>query len=65
MPRGMVRSITHEIGSDGSYRDPTEAARDKVDWILKNHHPEPLEDRQRAELSRILEVAGREMENQD
>jgi hypothetical protein len=60
----MVRAITQEIGVDGNYRDPLEAARDKVDWILKNHQPEPLEQGKRDELSRILEVAGREMDQE-
>jgi hypothetical protein len=40
-------------------RDPIEVAREKVDWILSNHHPEPLETNQRAELTRILAGADR------
>jgi trimethylamine--corrinoid protein Co-methyltransferase len=62
MPRAMERSLTHQLSAEGSYRDPVEVAREKADWILKNHRPEPLEEKKKAELSRILEVAGREME---
>ena len=62
MPRAMERSLTHQLSAEGSYRDPIEVAREKADWILKNHRPEPLEEKKKGELSRILEVAGREME---
>jgi len=44
----------------GGYRDPIEVAREKVDWILEHHHPEPLEEAKQAELKRILEAAERE-----
>ena len=64
MPKGMIRSVTQQMDSIGTYRDPLEVAREKVDWILKNHQPEPLEEKKKAELLRILEVAGREMEEQ-
>jgi trimethylamine--corrinoid protein Co-methyltransferase len=64
MPRGMIRAVTQQIDSSGTYRDPLEVAREKVDWILKNHQPEPLEEKKQAELLRILEVAGHEMEEQ-
>ena len=46
----------------GGFRDPIEVAREKTDWILANHHPEPLPDEQRAELARILRAADREFE---
>ena len=36
---------------------PFEVAREKTDWILENHHPEPLEEEQTAELDRILAAA--------
>jgi hypothetical protein len=42
-------------------RDPIEVAREKADWILGNHHPEPLEEIQQAELTRILAGANREI----
>jgi trimethylamine--corrinoid protein Co-methyltransferase len=47
--------------SGGGYRDPIEIAREKTDWILENHHPQPLADEQKAELDRILEAAEREL----
>jgi trimethylamine--corrinoid protein Co-methyltransferase len=45
----------------GGYRDPIEIAREKTDWILEHHHPQPLAHEQRAELNRILEAAEREL----
>ena len=46
---------------DGGYRDPVEVAREKTDWILKNHHPEPLEPEKKAELELILQKADKEI----
>ena len=46
---------------DGSYRDPIEVAREKTNWILENHRPQPLDEAQRAEIERILDAAEREM----
>jgi trimethylamine--corrinoid protein Co-methyltransferase len=46
---------------DGSYRDPIEVAREKTASILENHHPQPLDEAQRAEMARILDAAEREM----
>ena len=46
----------------GGYRDPIEVAREKTEWILENHHPEPLPDEQQAELARILRAADKEFE---
>ena len=57
----MVRSITHQIGEDGKYREPRQVALDKVKWILENHHPEPLEPEKQAELKRILAAADKEI----
>jgi trimethylamine--corrinoid protein Co-methyltransferase len=57
----LVRSVTHQLGPDNKYRDPHEVALEKVDWILKNHHPEPLEDTMQAELTRILGAADAEL----
>jgi len=53
--------ITRQIGPDGSVRDPIEMAREKTDWILGHHFPEPLADEQRVELDRILQAADREL----
>jgi trimethylamine--corrinoid protein Co-methyltransferase len=61
MRRRRFSELVNQPGPDGGYRDPIELAREKVDWILENHHPQPLEDAQRAELTRILQVAEREL----
>ena len=52
--------LTAQPQQGGGYRDPLEVAREKVDWILANHHPQPLEEAQRAELARILAAADKE-----
>lgn len=57
----LVRGITHQIGSDGKYRDPRQVAIEKVDWIRKNHQPEPLDNAKKAELKRILVAADKEL----
>jgi trimethylamine--corrinoid protein Co-methyltransferase len=61
MRTSMVRGVIHQLDSMGKYRDPVEVAREKVIWILENHHPElPPSDVQK-ELDRILAVADREL----
>jgi trimethylamine:corrinoid methyltransferase-like protein len=60
MRKRQFSDITRQLGPDGSIRDPIEVAREKTDWILENHLPEPLTDEQQAELDRILEAAERE-----
>jgi trimethylamine--corrinoid protein Co-methyltransferase len=55
--------LTSQPKKGGGYRDPIEVAREKTDWILENHHPEPLTDEQQAELARILQAADREFGN--
>jgi trimethylamine--corrinoid protein Co-methyltransferase len=61
MRDAMRRALTHQPAPDGGFRDPVEVAREKVAWIRANHHPEPLEAAQQAELARILAAAGREL----
>jgi len=53
--------VVHIPKQDGGYRDPLEVAREKTDWILKNHHPEPLEPAKKAELDLILQKADKEL----
>jgi trimethylamine--corrinoid protein Co-methyltransferase len=53
--------LTAQPKKEGGYRDPIEVAREKTDWILENHHPEPLRETQSQELKRILEAAEREL----
>jgi hypothetical protein len=40
-------------------------ARENTDWILENHHPEPLSENQQSELTRIIEAAERELSQGD
>jgi trimethylamine--corrinoid protein Co-methyltransferase len=61
MRRRRFSELVNQPGPDGGYRDPIELAREKVAWILENHHPQPLEETQRAELTRILQAAEREL----
>ena len=61
MRGAMKRAVTHQMDQSGGYRDPLEVAREKVAWILENHQPEPLEEAKKAELTRILEAAEREL----
>jgi trimethylamine--corrinoid protein Co-methyltransferase len=56
-----LSEISNQPGRERKYRDPIEVAREKTDWILENHHPQPLEPKQQAELTRILQAADREL----
>jgi trimethylamine:corrinoid methyltransferase-like protein len=53
--------VVHVPDTGGSYRDPLEVAKERTDWILENHHPEPLSVNQQSELTRIIEAAEREL----
>lgn len=53
--------LTAQLGEGGGYRDPIEVAQEKTNWILENHHPEPLEEAKQVELKRILEAADQEI----
>jgi trimethylamine--corrinoid protein Co-methyltransferase len=53
--------LTGQPQEGGGFRDPIEVAREKTEWILDNHHPEPLDRSQQVELERILEAAEREL----
>jgi trimethylamine--corrinoid protein Co-methyltransferase len=57
--------IMYIADTGGSYRDPLEVAKEKTDWILENHHPEPLSENQQGELTRIIETAERELSKED
>jgi len=46
--------LASQAVSNGDFRDPVQLAREKVDWILDNHHPQPLDNQQRTELEQIL-----------
>jgi trimethylamine--corrinoid protein Co-methyltransferase len=53
--------LTGQPDGSGKMRDPVEVAREKVESIIQNHYPEPLEDVQKSELTRILAAADREI----
>jgi trimethylamine--corrinoid protein Co-methyltransferase len=61
MRTSLVRGVTHELDETNKYRDPREVARERVRWILENHHPEPLEKTKQNELTRILVMADKEI----
>jgi len=54
--RRIFSDLTAQPAPDGNFRDPVSVAREKADWILANHHPEPLSDIQQKELTRILSL---------
>jgi trimethylamine--corrinoid protein Co-methyltransferase len=43
------------------FKDPLEAAKEKVQWILKNHHPIPLDDKMQREMKKIISTAEKEL----
>lgn len=49
--------LTEQPAAGGGHRDPTEVARERVDAILANHHPEPLDSAVRDELDRLVSAA--------
>jgi len=61
MRTSMVRSVIHQLDAMGKYRDPVEYAREKVAWILENHHPEPPTPEVQQEIDRILAAADNEL----
>ena len=61
MRTSMVRGVIHQLDSAGKYRNPTEYAREKVAWILENHHPEPPAADVKKELDRIVATADKEI----
>ena len=54
--------LTAQADPEGGFRDPVDVARDKADWILANHQPEPLSETQKKEFARILKAAALELE---
>jgi trimethylamine--corrinoid protein Co-methyltransferase len=57
----VFSELTGQPAAQGGFRDPIDVARQKAEWILKNHQPHPLEEDKQAELGHILEVAGAEI----
>jgi len=61
MHRWQLSELVNQPSPKGGYRDPIEVAREKTDWILKNHHPKPLDEAQQVEFRRILQAAEQEL----
>lgn len=61
MRTGMVRGVSHQLDSSGAYRAPADYARERVSWILENHHPEPPPADVQKEIDRILAAADKEL----
>lgn len=61
MRRRVFSDLTAQPGPGGGLRDPVEVAREKAEWILKNHHPEPLSAAKQKELKLILRNAEEEL----
>jgi len=58
----QLSDLVNQPAKGGGYRDPLDVAREKTDWILKHHHPQPLSEAQQAELTKILRAADRELD---
>ncbi|MBW8012527.1 MAG: hypothetical protein FVQ83_15025 [Chloroflexi bacterium] len=43
--------------SEERYRNPVDVAHETIEWILKNHKPQPLSDDVRKELRKIVDTA--------
>jgi len=50
---------------EGKYRDPLDVAQEKTNWIIDNHHPEPLSGNQQKELTNIIQAAEKELSDRD
>jgi trimethylamine--corrinoid protein Co-methyltransferase len=64
MRSALVRSCSQQLDANGKYRDLVEVAREKVAWIMENHHPEPPAPDVQKEIDRILAAADREMKGE-
>jgi len=64
MRSSLVRSNSQQLDANGKYRDPVECAREKVAWIMQNHHPEPPAADVQKEIDRILTAADREVKGE-
>ena len=61
MRTAMKRTVLQQLDPMGNYRHPVEYAREKVAWILENHHVEPPGAHVQGELDRILAAADKEL----
>jgi len=61
MRTAMVRGVIHQLDETGKYKDPAEYAREKIKWILDNHHPEPPSAAVQKEINRIISSAEKDL----
>ena len=61
MHKREFSDLTSQPQEGGGYRDPIDVACEKTDWILENHHPQPLTEVQLKEFNRILKAADGEL----
>jgi trimethylamine--corrinoid protein Co-methyltransferase len=52
-----LSELVNQPDGEGGYRDPVEVAREKTEWILENHRPQPLEEAQSQALKGVLGTA--------
>ena len=57
----LYSDLTGQPAADGSLREVAAVARDKINWILQNHQPQPLEAAQQRELDHILAAADHQL----
>lgn len=55
--RRSFSDLSAQLSPQGGYCDPLVVAREKAEWILQHHFPQPLEEDQQEELKHILSVA--------
>ena len=62
LPKLWPPSILFEKSgvAEEKYRNPAEVAHEVIDWVLKNHHPAPLADDVKREISKIVAAADRD-----
>jgi trimethylamine:corrinoid methyltransferase-like protein len=65
MRHSLKRTIANQLNEENHYIDPVEAARQKFDWIRKNHQPEALDAQVKAEFERLLAAADLEISRAD
>ncbi|MFB6291581.1 MAG: trimethylamine methyltransferase family protein, partial [Candidatus Bipolaricaulia bacterium] len=54
--------ITHKWSPEkGDFEDPQKVAKEKIDWILNNHQPEPLDPDVKEEIESIIDKAEKEL----
>jgi len=61
MHQRVFSSLSGQTTPGGGTLDPVEVARQKAEWILANHTPLPLEEKQQSELRKIVRAADVEM----